>query len=98
MSEITKPNFKSEIIANAAKVIPIEKDPVLPTKILPAKFKAARTSQTTSGPSNRIAFDPEMDISPIMTTAGHTVSKPFNPPSWFTVLENTVTSNGIIRK
>ena len=34
-SEISRVVFKSEIIANAAKVIPMAKDPVLPTKILP---------------------------------------------------------------
>jgi hypothetical protein len=33
--EITKSNFKSEMIAKAANVIPMAKDPVLPTKILP---------------------------------------------------------------
>jgi hypothetical protein len=33
--EISKTDFKSEIMAKAANVIPIAKDPVFPTKILP---------------------------------------------------------------
>ena len=80
-SEITRVVFKSEIIANAANVIPMAKDPVLPTKILPRKLKKAKKSHTINGTYNRIAFDPEIAISPLMTIAGHIVSKPFNPPS-----------------
>jgi hypothetical protein len=80
-SETTKSSFRFEIIANAAKVIPIEKDPVLPTNILPLKFRKASTSQTANGPYNMTAFEPETIINPIIIIAGQTVSKPFSPPS-----------------
>ena len=80
-SEISRVVFKSEIIAKAARVIPIAKDPVLPTKILPRKLKKASKSHTINGTYNRIAFNPEKIINPIITIAGQIVSKPFNPPS-----------------
>jgi len=54
-SEITKSNLKSEIIEKAASVIPIEKDPVLPTNILPLKLKKASNNHTAIGAYNRIA-------------------------------------------
>ncbi len=96
--EISNPYFKSEIIANAANVIPMAKDPVLPTKILPRKLKKVSISHTINGMYNKIAFDPEIIIKPIIIISGQTVSKPFNPPSWFTVLVVIVTINGIIMK
>jgi len=80
-SEISKLDFKSEVIAKAANVIPIAKDPVLPTKILPWKLKKASKSHAINGTYNKITFDPEIAISPTMIIAGQIVSKPFNPPS-----------------
>lgn len=80
-SEISKLDFKSEITAKAAKVIPMAKDPVLPTNILPWRLKKASKSHTTSGTHNKITFDPETVIIPIIITTGQIVSKPFNPPS-----------------
>jgi hypothetical protein len=80
-SEINKLVFKSEIIANAANVIPIAKDPVLPTKILPRKLKKTSMSHTINGTYRSIARAPDTNMSPIRIIAGHIVSKPFNPPS-----------------
>jgi hypothetical protein len=97
-SEMARSTFLSEMIAKAVKVIPIEKDPVLPTKILPAELKNARMSQIANGTISIIEFEPDKIISPTMIIAGQTVSKPLRPPSWFTVLVNMVTSSGIIRK
>jgi len=97
-SEIARSIFKSEMIAKAVKVIPIEKDPVLPTKIFPVKLKNARMSQTVSGTISITEFEPDKIINPTMIIAGQIVSKPFRPPSWFTVLVNMVTSSGIIKK
>jgi hypothetical protein len=98
--EMTKAVFKSEMTANDAKVIPIAKDPVLPTKIFPRKLKNASKNQKINGTYNRIAFDSEtrmdVNISPTMTIPGQIVSKPFNPPSIFTVLVTMVTIRGII--
>lgn len=97
-TETTRLSFKSDMIANAASVIPTAKDPVFPTKIFPRKLSKASSSHTISGHSRRIASDPEAIISPIMTIAGQMVSRPLNPPNWLTVLVIIVTSNGIITK
>jgi len=91
-------DFRSEMIANAAIVVPTAKDPVLPTKILPWKFRKASDNQTINGTNNRIAFEPEMANRPIIIIAGQIVSKPFNPPSWFTVFVVMVTMSGMIMK
>jgi len=96
--EITRSNFRSEITAKPARVIPMAKDPVLPTKILPPKFRTARKSHAAKGPYRRIAYGPDIIANPVKIIAGQIVSKPFNPPSWFTVLVIMVTSSGIIRK
>ena len=79
--EITIFDFTSEIMANAANVIPMAKDPVLPTKISPRKLRQASKSHTINGTYNSIAFDPEIVINPIITIAGQIVSKPLSPPS-----------------
>lgn len=79
--EIIKFHFKSDIIAKAARVIPIAKDPVFPTKTIPLKFKKESVSHTAKGIVKKMAFCPEAAMSPIITMAGHTVSKPFNPPN-----------------
>jgi len=97
-TEITKSNFRSEIIVKAARVIPMAKDPVLPTKILPRKLKKASISQTINGQSRRIAKDPEMVIKPIIIIAGQIVSNPFIPPSWLTLFVIIVTRIGMIMK
>lgn len=80
-SDINRTDFKSEMTANAAKVIPMEKDPVLPTKIFPRELKKASESHTISGANKRIMFGPETDMIPITIIAGQIVSKPFSPPS-----------------
>ena len=80
-SEISRSTFRSEMIANAANVIPIEKEPVLPTKILPSKLREARISQTINGIYSKIAFGPETNIIPIIIIAGQIVSRPLSPPS-----------------
>ena len=49
INEIAKSSFKLEMIANAASVIPIENDPVLPTNILPLKLKRLSRSQKAKG-------------------------------------------------
>jgi len=91
-------DFRSVIIANAASVMPMEKEPVLPMKILPRKLKAESSSQTINGAYKRTAYCPEIIIRPIKAIAGGIVSKPFRPPSWLTVFVATVTSSGIIKK
>jgi hypothetical protein len=100
--EIIKAVFRSEIIANDAKVIPMAKDPVLPTKIFPRKLKNASKNQKINGTYNKIACDSETSIdasiSPIITIPGQIVSKPLNPPSWFTVLVTMVTISGMAMK
>ncbi len=78
--ENSKFTFMSEITAKEAMVMPMANDPVLPTKILPEKFKAASTNQNNRGPSINSQFG-EKTIKPAMTIAGQTDSSPFNPPS-----------------
>ena len=79
--EIMRSNFKSEMIAKEAKVIPIAKEPELPTKILPRKFIAPSKSHTIKGAMSKLAFEIDITIRPIKTMAGQIVSSPFNPPS-----------------
>ena len=92
---MSKLNFKSEITANDAMVIPMAKEPEFPTKIFPLKLKYANTSQNSKGPTIRM-YDDERAIKPIITIAGHIVSKPFNPPSMFTEFVTIITITGII--
>jgi hypothetical protein len=96
--ETNKLDFRSVITANEAIVIPIANDPVLPTKILPRMFKAARASQSNKGPSIKIKDDCDKANRPIRIIAGQAVSKPFSPPNWFTVLVTIMTIKGIIMK
>lgn len=79
-----------------ASVIPIAKDPVLPTKILPEKLRLARARYTIRGIKRRMFFWGDVIINPIMTIDGQMVSRPFNPPSWFIVLVVIVIIIGII--
>ncbi len=94
MSRVT---FKSEITANAATVMPMAKEPALPTKILPRTLKYASISQIIRGPTIRM-YVGENAIKPKMTMAGHTVSSPFKPPSMLTVFVTIMTIIGTIRK
>ena len=91
-------DFKSVIIEKAAKVVPIEKDPTLPTKILPWKLKIASENQAINGIYNNTALEPDIKNKLNITINGQTVSKPFKPPSWFIVLVITVIIKGIMKK
>ena len=51
--ETNRFTFKSEMTANDAIVIPMAKEPVFPTNILPEKLRADRTSQKINGPTMR---------------------------------------------
>ncbi len=79
--EITRLDFRSVMIANAASVMPIEKEPVLPIKIFPRKLKAESISHMINGTYRRIACSPEISIKPNRIIAGGIVSNPFRPPS-----------------
>ena len=100
--ETSRLAFKSVIIENEAIVMPMAKEPELPTKILPLTLKMARTSQKIKGPNIIVKYgcpsSSDVPKSPMRIMAGHTVSNPFNPPSWFTALVTTITINGIITK
>ncbi len=92
--EINKVCSLLVIIAYEARVKPMAKEPVLPTKIFPLKLNAAKIKYTVNGKIRRMLWDDVM-ISPIITIDGQIVSSPFKPPSWFTELVVTVTINGI---
>jgi len=98
MIEISKLDFKSVITAKEAMVMPMAKEPELPTKILPRTLKAARASHRSRGPSIKMKYDCDKTISPIRIMAGHTVSNPFSPPSMFMVFVTIMMIKGIIRK
>lgn len=85
----------SEMTAKEAIVMPIANDPVLPTKIFPETLSIDSISQNSRGPSINSQLG-EKAIKPVMTIAGQTVSKPFKPPSWLTVLVTIITIKGII--
>jgi hypothetical protein len=85
------------IIAKAASVIPIAKEPVFPTKIFPLKLKYAIRMYTANGIYNKILCR-EVIINPSITKEGQIVSNPFSPPNMFIVLVVTVKIPGITNR